>query len=168
MTNNVVSRVGTNIHEAWHAWEHWQIHLFGISHKTRNELPECLPPNTCNCTAGKSPTNDNNDKEICDYFYTHPLDTFRPFGTLWEPGVRVISDCPFAPRLCAAMITPEKFHSPNQIKWEYMCDLMNSPAQWVTQDILNNAQLAQNITEKYFIQLPAMTCGSVSPMMGPM
>jgi len=142
--NNLVFRLDTNLHEAWHAWEHGSIHFGSISHKAKQ--------GSCSVDGG------------CDPFYSHPLETFHPFGRLHEAGYAIASP-PCAPtRLCAIIIDPKKFHSPTQVEWEFMCDLLASPADWVTNDILNAASAAQGLDTQYFIQTPPFDCGVMAPI----
>jgi hypothetical protein len=157
--NNLVFRLGTLIHESWHAWENGSVHLGSIGHKVATELSDCQPPNVCDCTI---------PGESCDFFFTHDAATFHPFGKLHEFGFAIASPpCPLPTRLCALITDPKKFHSPNQTKWEFMCDLLVSPADWVTQDILDAASVAQGLTDDYFVHAPPMDCAAASPMMLP-
>jgi hypothetical protein len=147
--NNVVFRIGDTLHESWHAWENLYLESGGREHLTG-------PQGTCTIAG----------TDACDPFYAHTLDAFRPFGTLYQ-GVTVVSDCITPPRDCVREVDPNRFHSPNQVGWEFGCDLITSPADWVTQDILNDAQASQNLFLNYFIQPPPVQCGTSDPMMSP-
>jgi len=142
--NNVVFRIATNLHEAWHAWEHATIHFGGISHKDG-------PQGSCTVSGSK----------VCDPFYTHDLANYHPFGRLKEGGFSH-PDCE-PQRFCAGAIDPGHFHSPTQVEWEFMCDLVASHADWVTNDIIAAASAAQNLDAQYFIQTPPYDCGVTSP-----
>jgi hypothetical protein len=155
VNNNIVFRLGTSIHEAWHAWENWWIEGGSVPHLVAANLTECQAPNTCNCSVPDA---------ACDRFNAHAVGSY-PFGTL-APGKSFGPGCPFPPRNCAGTIL--NHHTPNQIKWEYMCDLIVSPADWVTPDLTSKAQMAQDLTAPYFVQMPPAQCGSNHPMMGAM
>jgi len=151
--NNVALRMVTQLHEGWHAWENWWIEGGGIDHLIAANLTECQPPNTCDCTI---------PDESCDRFNAHAVGSYS-FGSL-APGKSFGPGCFLAPRNCAGVI--HNHHTPNQIAWEYMCDLIVSPADWVTPDITTKAQFAQDYLDGYFVHNPAMQCGSNHPMMG--
>src|SRR5262245_57885178 len=151
--NNVALRMVTQIHEMWHAWENWWVEGGGIGHLNAPSLAECQSPGACDCTV----------EDSCDRFNPHRLDAYRPFGNLWT-GVADATGCFLPPRDCLAVIGNR--HTPNQIAWEYMCDLMTSPADWVTDDVQTKAGAAQDYLNVYFIHDPAIQCMSNHPMMG--
>lgn len=144
--NNIIFRIDTNLHEAWHAWEHANIHFGSIDHKDG-------PQGSCSVSG----------EEVCDPFYSHDLASYHPFGRLKEGGFSTGPGC--APqRFCAGVIDPNHFHSPTQVEWEFMCDLVASHADWVTNDIVFAAGVAQNLDTQYFIQTPPFDCGVMSPI----
>lgn len=156
MANNIVFRADTNLHEAWHAWENLNVQGGGISHRNAADVPDCQPPKVCDCTV---------PGDSCDFFYGHSLETFHPFGTLHNGGKA--DDCGLPPRDCAGVIGVPGFHSPTQIEWEFMCDLLASYQGWVTQDIRDDASTAQKLDQGYFIHTPPFDCGGAHPMMSP-
>jgi hypothetical protein len=147
---NPSARLATTMHEAWHAWENKNVHAGGIGHK----------PDQGNCTA----SGDADGEEGCDYFYPHTINVFRPFGTLYQANINQAIDwLPVA--YSANIINPNKFHSPNQIAYEFLCDLITNHAPWVTVDIVTDAQnSAREIAMDRFINMPPMDCGNGRPM----
>jgi hypothetical protein len=151
--NNPVARLSTILHEAWHAWENVHAHTGGLGHQTN-------PP------GGKCVTNKPTDA-ACDYFYPHTLDTYRPFGTLHQAGIQ--SAIRWLPaEYTAAAIDPNKFHSPPQVEFEFLCDLadpVTANSAWVTMEIRNAAVMrAGLLASNRFINGVPVQCGGNHPM----
>ena len=134
------------MHEAWHAWENANVDIGGRAH---------LPGLTGECTVGGD--------EACDPFYAHPLATFHPFGRLHEANYSVTPGCVLPDRFCVIIPDTHKFHSPSQVAVEFNCDLMNSPAEWVTDDLLNVAAASQYEMRDYLTKTPPFDCGGADP-----
>lgn len=145
---NPSSRLANVMHESWHAWENKNFHAGSVPHRTQQG----------NCSIGTA------DNPACDYYYPHTLNTFRPFGTLYQASFnQAINWLPAVYTQNSA--DPNKFHSPSQIAMEFMCDLANNHAPWVTMDIVTDAQArAREIVTKRFINMPPMDCGSGRPL----
>jgi hypothetical protein len=151
--NNVAFRAGVILHESWHAWENRYMQLGGFYHFD-------APQGSCH-------THNNMPYEkFCDYFFPHEIPAFRPFGTLHQ-GVTILSPCVVAQALCAKDVDKSRFHSANQLSWEFYCDLIQSPAEWVTNDIVEAAKAAQADSLVRLINGAPMQCMSNRPMTGP-
>jgi hypothetical protein len=82
----------------------------------------------------------------CDYFYWHKLRAYQ-FGDLWQQDG-----------------TGNRFHSPNQSQVEFLCDLADFPAKWVTTSIrIEASHDANKRATSRFINGPGYSCGNVRP-----
>lgn len=82
----------------------------------------------------------------CDYFYFHGIGAYA-FGAMWE------SDG-----------TANRFHSPNQVQVEFLCDVADFPQPWVSASVREAARAdANQRAAERFINGPGYTCGSPRP-----
>ena len=82
----------------------------------------------------------------CDYFYFHSLSEFQP-GELWQNDR-----------------SPERFHSPNQVQVEFLCDIAEYPENWVPYSVRQAAQVDANARAiARFINGPGFSCGDARP-----
>jgi hypothetical protein len=89
-----------------------------------------------NCTAAN----------FCDYFYFHGIGAYA-FGAMWESK----SD-------------GSRFHSPNQVQVEYLCDVADYAQPWVSLAVRQSAQAdANQRSAQRFINGPGYFCGSARP-----
>ena len=82
----------------------------------------------------------------CDYFYFHGIGAYA-FGAMWENDG-----------------TANRFHSPNQVQVEYLCDVADFPVWWVPNSVRLAAQAdANQRASQRFINGPGYFCGSPRP-----
>jgi len=82
----------------------------------------------------------------CDYFYFHGIGAYA-FGAMWENDG-----------------TANRFHSPNQVQVEFLCDVADFPQGWVPNSVRLAAQAdANQRASRRFINGPGYTCGSPRP-----
>jgi hypothetical protein len=82
----------------------------------------------------------------CDYFYFHGIGAFA-FGALWETDG-----------------TNKRFHSPNQVQVEFLCDVSDQPKPWVPAGVRVEAKADADVRSiERFINGPGYTCGSPRP-----
>jgi len=90
---------------------------------------------TGNCTA-----------KGCDYFYFHGIGAYA-FGAMWENDG-----------------TANRFHSPNQVQVEFLCDVADFPQGWVPNSVRLAAQAdANQRASQRFINGPGYFCGNPRP-----
>jgi len=150
--NDPVFRAAAMLHETWHAWENKNFHAGSLQHLA-------APNGMCTQKAGSF---------SCDRFYPHTLETFRPFGTLNQEAVESpISWLPAAYQANDA--DPNKFHSPYQVQFEYLCDLADpvTAAAWVTMAMQTAAQGGVTEASQHFINGTPIQCGNNHPMIVP-
>ena len=82
----------------------------------------------------------------CDYFYFHGISKYV-FGAMWENDG-----------------TANRFHSPNQVQVEYLCDIADQSKSWVPASVRLAAKTdADTRAAARFINGPGYTCGSARP-----
>jgi hypothetical protein len=82
----------------------------------------------------------------CDYFYFHGIGQYA-FGEMWQTDG-----------------TANRFHSPNQVQVEYLCDIADQSQSWVPASVKLAAQTDANTrAAQRFINGPGYTCGSPRP-----
>jgi hypothetical protein len=82
----------------------------------------------------------------CDYFYFHGISAYA-YGAMWENNG-----------------TASRFHSPNQVQVEYLCDVADQPRSWVPTSVRQAAAADANTRAvTRFINGPGYTCGSPRP-----
>jgi hypothetical protein len=82
----------------------------------------------------------------CDYFYFHGISQYV-FGDMWQNDG-----------------TANRFHSPNQVQVEYLCDVADQSQSWVPASVRLAAQTDANTRAgQRFINGPGYTCGSARP-----
>jgi hypothetical protein len=82
----------------------------------------------------------------CDYFYFHGISAYA-FGAMWENDG-----------------TANRFHSPNQVQVEYLCDVADQPQWWVPASVRQTAAADANTRAvTRFINGPGYSCGSPRP-----
>ena len=82
----------------------------------------------------------------CDYFYWHGISAYA-FGAMWQNDG-----------------TAQRFHSPNQVQVEFLCDVSDQPQWWVPASVrLAAAADANTRAAQRFINGPGYTCGSPRP-----
>jgi hypothetical protein len=93
------------------------------------------PPDGKNCTAPG-----------CDYFYFHGIGAYA-FGAMWENDG-----------------TANRFHSPNQVQVEYLCDVADQPQPWVPNSVRTTAENDANTrAAERFLNGPGYRCGDPRP-----
>jgi hypothetical protein len=89
-----------------------------------------------NCTA----------KDACDYFYFHGIGAYA-FGAMWQNNG-----------------TASRFHSPNQVQVEFLCDVADFPQSWVPNSVRLAAKSDANTrASARFINGPGYFCGDPRP-----
>lgn len=82
----------------------------------------------------------------CDYFYFHGISKYL-FGDMWQTDG-----------------TANRFHSPNQVQVEYLCDIADQSQSWVPSSVRLAAKTDANTRAgQRFINGPGYTCGSARP-----
>ena len=82
----------------------------------------------------------------CDYFYFHGISKYV-FGAMWENDG-----------------TANRFHSPNQVQVEYLCDIADQSQSWVPASVRLAAKTdADTRAAQRFINGPGYSCGSTRP-----
>lgn len=82
----------------------------------------------------------------CDYFYFHGISAYA-FGAMWQNDG-----------------TAKRFHSPNQVQVEYLCDVADQSKSWVPASVRQGARNDANTRAvQRFINGPGYTCGSPRP-----
>lgn len=134
--SNPASRAGDFMHEGWHAWMRKYNYNNGSAggHRPCNNNPDGT------CTLGACTMNG------CDYFYFHGVSKYV-FGAMWENDG-----------------TANRFHSPNQVQVEFLCDVADQPQAWVPNSVRLRATADANArAAARFINGPGYTCGSFRP-----
>lgn len=89
-----------------------------------------------NCTA----------KDACDYFYFHGVGAYA-FGAMYQTDG-----------------TANRFHSPNQVQVEFLCDVADYPKAWVPASVRQAARADANARAvTRFINGPGYQCGNPRP-----
>jgi hypothetical protein len=95
---------------------------------------------------GHRPTQGNCTAVGCDYFYFHGIGAYA-FGAMWQNDG-----------------TAKRFHSPNQVQVEYLCDVADYPKSWVPNSVRLAAQNDANTrAAQRFINGPGYHCGDSRP-----
>lgn len=95
---------------------------------------------------GHRPQQGNCTVNGCDYFYFHGIGEYA-FGAMWQDDG-----------------TANRFHSPNQVQVEFLCDVADLPQPWVPMSVRQAAQAdANQRAAQRFINGPGYTCGSPRP-----
>jgi hypothetical protein len=82
----------------------------------------------------------------CDYFYFHGIAQYV-FGAMWQDDG-----------------TANRFHSPNQVQVEFLCDVADQPQNWVPNSVRLAAQVDANTRAvQRFINGPGYRCGDPRP-----
>lgn len=82
----------------------------------------------------------------CDYFYFHGIGRYA-FGSLWYTDG-----------------TAARFHSPNQVQVEFLCDVADFPKPWVPKSVRETAAAdANRRATQRFINGPGYRCGQKRP-----
>jgi hypothetical protein len=82
----------------------------------------------------------------CDYFYFHGIGAYA-FGAMWQNDG-----------------TAKRFHSPNQVQVEYLCDVSDFPQSWVPASVRQAARVdANQRAAQRFINGPGYSCGNPRP-----
>jgi len=82
----------------------------------------------------------------CDYFYFHGIGAYA-FGALYQTDG-----------------TANRFHSPNQVQVEFLCDVSDQPQFWVPASVRSAAALDANTrANARFINGPGYHCGDPRP-----
>lgn len=132
---NPASRGGDFLHEGWHGW---------LQKYNWDNGPcgghRCGPQNPGDPPLG------NCTWTGCDYFYFHGIGAYA-FGALYQTDG-----------------TANRFHSPNQVQVEYLCDVSDQPQWWVPQSVRLAAQAdANQRSTARFINGPGYYCGDPRP-----
>jgi len=92
------------------------------------------------------PNNGNCSALNCDYFYFHGIGAYA-FGAMWETNG-----------------TASRFHSPNQVQVEFLCDVADYPQPWVPASVRLAARAdADQRADQRFINGPGYKCGHPRP-----
>jgi hypothetical protein len=84
--------------------------------------------------------------DCCDYFYFHGVSEYL-FGDLYQTDG-----------------TAERFHSPNQVQVEFLCDVADDPQWWIPASVrLRAAADANARSAARFINGPGYSCGDARP-----
>lgn len=95
---------------------------------------------------GHRPKQGNCTVDGCDYFYFHGIGAYA-FGAMWQNDG-----------------TANRFHSPNQVQVEYLCDVADQPKAWVPNSVRLAAQNDANTRAgERFINGPGYRCGDPRP-----
>ncbi len=95
---------------------------------------------------GHRPTQGNCTAKGCDYFYFHGIGAYA-FGAMWQNDG-----------------TAARFHSPNQVQVEYLCDVADQPQPWVPNSVRLAAENDANTrAAERFINGPGYRCGDPRP-----
>ncbi|RKG75704.1 hypothetical protein [Corallococcus terminator] len=82
----------------------------------------------------------------CDYFYFHGISKYA-FGAMWENNG-----------------TASRFHSPNQVQVEFLCDVADQSQWWIPLSVRQTAAAnANSRAVSRFINGPGYSCGSPRP-----
>jgi hypothetical protein len=82
----------------------------------------------------------------CDYFYFHGIGAYA-FGAMWQNDG-----------------TANRFHSPNQVQVEFLCDVAEYPQGWVPASVRQAARVdANQRADQRFINGPGFHCGDPRP-----
>ena len=85
-------------------------------------------------------------KDACDYFYFHGVGAYA-FGALYQTDG-----------------TAARFHSPNQVQVEFLCDVADYPSAWVPNSVRTAARSdADARSVARFINGPGYKCGNPRP-----
>lgn len=97
-------------------------------------------------SAGHRPMQGNCVINSCDYFYFHGVSAYLP-GAMWE-----------------TTRTAARFHSPNQVQVEFLCDVADYPAPNVPASLrlLARSDANQRASQR-FINGPGYSCGTPRP-----
>lgn len=133
---NPASRSGDSMHEGWHGW----LTEGNWDNGSAGGHRPCTKHPDGTCTNGACTING------CDYFYFHGIGAYA-FGALWQTDG-----------------TANRFHSPNQVQVEYLCDVSDQPQPWVPASVrqVAAADAAQRSAQR-FINGPGYICGSPRP-----
>lgn len=132
---NPASRAGDFMHEGWHGWLQKYDWDNGDCGGHR-----CGPQNPGDANLG------NCSVRGCDYFYFHGIGAYA-FGALYQTDG-----------------TANRFHSPNQVQVEFLCDVMDQPQSWVPMSVRLAAQAdANQRSAARFINGPGYVCGDPRP-----
>lgn len=84
--------------------------------------------------------------DCCDYFYFHGIGAYA-FGAMWQDDG-----------------TANRFHSPNQVQVEFLCDVADYPQPWVPASVRVAAASDANARAAgRFINGPGYSCGDPRP-----
>ena len=133
---NPGSRGGDYMHEGWHAW----LDKYNWDNGPAGGHRACNMNPDGSCTLGACTMNG------CDYFYFHGISAYV-FGAMWENDG-----------------TGNRFHSPNQVQVEYLCDVSDQSQPYISASVRTSAAADANArAAQRFINGPGYTCGSPRP-----
>ena len=101
------------MHEGWHGWlkkDNWNNGSCG-GHRCLPRDPQGNKLPLGACTV-----------DGCDYFYFHGIGAYA-FGALYQTDG-----------------TANRFHSPNQVQVEFLCDVADYPQSWVPKSVRQEAK----------------------------
>jgi hypothetical protein len=134
--SNPASRGGDFQHEGWHAW----MEKYNWNNGSAAGHRPCTKNPDGSCTNGACTING------CDYFYFHGISKYV-FGAMWENDG-----------------TANRFHSPNQVQVEYLCDIADQSQSWVPASVRLAAKTdADTRSAQRFINGPGYACGDARP-----
>ena len=98
------------------------------------------------CSPQDGPSMGNCTINSCDYFYFHGIGAYA-FGALYQTDGKA-----------------DRFHSPNQVQVEFLCDVSDQPKSWVPNSVRSAAALdADQRAVQRFINGPGYHCGDPRP-----
>jgi hypothetical protein len=134
--SNPASRAGDFMHESWHAW----MRKYNWNNGSAGGHRPCVNNPDGTCTLGACTFS------ACDYFYFHGVSKYV-FGALWENDG-----------------TANRFHSPNQVQVEFLCDVADQSQSWVPNSVRLGASADANArSAARFINGPGYSCGTFRP-----
>lgn len=96
--------------------------------------------------AGHRPMQGNCTVNGCDYFYFHGIGAYA-FGAMYQTDG-----------------TANRFHSPNQVQVEFLCDVADQPKAWVPNSVrIASENDANTRATQRFINGPGYRCGDPRP-----
>ena len=133
---NPGSRGGDFMHEGWHAW----LRKYSWDNGSAGGHRGCVMNADGTCTLGTC------SAKGCDYFYFHGISAYA-FGAMWDTDG-----------------TGNRFHSPNQVQVEYLCDVSDQSRHYVPASVRQSAAAdANQRAVQRFINGPGYSCGTPRP-----
>jgi hypothetical protein len=102
--------------------------------------------NNGSCSGHRCGPTGNCSVSNCDYFYFHGIGAYA-FGAMYQTNG-----------------TASRFHSPNQVQVEFLCDVADYPKSWMPASVRAAARVdANQRASQRFINGPGYSCGNPRP-----